>query len=126
MEIIIDFKKGSWIFLASSNLARIMKTTGFVVPEGLFKEAKDAHIRHKNNEKRKKRERAEENCETRRQFKIKKEKLERLERQVIHYRLEKVLDKVDFGNVTDKKRIKDLKHHYIVLHACVMLKNRKK
>ena len=106
MEIIIEFKKSGWIFLVSSKLARTMKTARFEVPEDLLRECKDANIRHKNNLRRKRRERAEESCEMRRQFKIKKEKLERLERQVIHYRLEKVLDKVDFGNVTDKRRIK--------------------
>ena len=85
-----------------------METARYVVveAEGLLKKAKEANIRYKNNEKRKKRERAEENCETRRQFKIKKEKLERLKKKVLHYRLEKVLDKVDFGNVTGKRRIK--------------------
>ena len=75
----MSLKRVAGYFLASSSLARIMKTAGFVVPEGLFKEAKDAHIRHKNNERRKKQERAKVNGLRRRQLKVKMERVDRLE-----------------------------------------------
>ena len=83
-----------------------METTGFVVSEGLFKEAKDAHIRHKNNERRKKRERAKVNGLRRRQLKVKMERVDRLEKEVSHLRLDKVLDEIDSGKMTGKRRIK--------------------
>ena len=104
----MNLKRVAGYFLASSKLARTMETARYVVveAESLLKKAKDANTRYKNNEKRKKRERAKVNCERRRQFKVKKERVERLEKQVLHFRLEKVLDGVDSGEMTGKRRRK--------------------